>query len=58
MCAYFHSLHFSGSHVPIIRIISVSVRHLVYVTVQMTVWYTHQTVIILKFFCVIDGSRW
>ena len=30
--AYFYSLHVSGSHVPIIRRIIVSMRHLVYVT--------------------------
>ena len=29
---YFYSLHVSGSHVPIIRRIIVSVRHLVYAT--------------------------
>ena len=29
---YFYSLHVSDSHVPIIRIFSVSLRHLVYVT--------------------------
>jgi len=29
---YFYSLHVSGSHVPIIRKIIVSMRHLVYVT--------------------------
>jgi len=32
MYVYFYSLHVSGSHVPIMRGISVSVRHLVYVT--------------------------
>ena len=32
MYAYFYSLHVSGSHVPIIRRIIVSVQHLVYVT--------------------------
>jgi len=32
MYVYSYSLHVSGSHVPIIRIIIVSVRHLVYVT--------------------------
>jgi len=32
MYVYFYSLHVSGSHVPIIRRIVVSVRHLVYVT--------------------------
>jgi len=32
MYVYFYSLHVSGSHVPIIRRIIVSVRHLVYVT--------------------------
>ena len=32
MCVYFYSLHVSGSHVPIIRRIIVSMRHLVYVT--------------------------
>ena len=31
MYVYFYSLHVSGSHVPIIRRITVSVRHLVYV---------------------------
>ena len=35
---YFSSLHVSGSHVPIRRII-VLMRHLVYVTVSMAVWY-------------------
>jgi len=34
---YFYSLHVSGSHVPIVRRIIVSVRHLVYVT--LCVWY-------------------
>jgi len=29
---YFYSLHVSGSHVPIIRRVIVSMRHLVYVT--------------------------
>ena len=33
MYNYFYSLHVSGSHVPIIRRIIVSMRHLVYVTV-------------------------
>ena len=33
MYVYVYSLHVSGSHVPIIRRISVSLRHLVYVTV-------------------------
>ena len=33
MYVYFYSLHVSGSHVPIIRRIIVSMRHLVYVTV-------------------------
>ena len=32
MFIYFYSLHVSGSHVPIIRRIIVSMRHLVYVT--------------------------
>ena len=32
MYVYFYSLHVSGSHVPIIKRIIVSVRHLVYVT--------------------------
>ena len=32
MYVYFYSLHVSGSHVPIIRRIIVSVRQLVYVT--------------------------
>ena len=32
MYVYFYSLHVSGSHVPIIRRIIVSMRHLVYVT--------------------------
>jgi len=32
MYVYFHSLHISGSRVPIIRRIIVSMRHLVYVT--------------------------
>ena len=32
MYVYFYSLHVSGSHVPIIRITIVSLRHLVYVT--------------------------
>ena len=46
---YFYSLHVSGSHVPIIRRIIVSMRHLVYVT--LCVWYAgayasaYQTVI-------------
>ena len=31
---YFYSLHVSGSHVPIIRRIIVSMRHLVYVTLK------------------------
>ena len=33
MYVYFYSLNFSGSNVPIIRRIIVSMRHLVYVTV-------------------------
>ena len=32
MYVYFYSIHVSGSHVPIIRRIIVSMRHLVYVT--------------------------
>ena len=32
MYVYFYSLHVSGSHVPIVRRIIVSVLHLVYVT--------------------------
>ena len=32
LCVYFYSLHVSGSHVPIIRRIIASVRHLVYIT--------------------------
>jgi len=32
MYVYFYSLHVSGSHVPIVRRIIVSMRHLVYVT--------------------------
>jgi len=32
MYVYFYSLHVLGSHVPIIRRIIVSMRHLVYVT--------------------------
>jgi len=32
MYDYFYSLHVSGSHVPIVRRITVSMRHLVYVT--------------------------
>ena len=32
MYVYFYSLHVSGSHVPIIRSIIVSMCHLVYVT--------------------------
>jgi len=32
MYVYFYSLHVSGSHVPIITSITVSIRHLVYVT--------------------------
>jgi len=32
MYAYSYSVHVSGSHVPIIRRIIVSMRHLVYVT--------------------------
>jgi len=48
MYVYFHSLHVSHSHVPIISRIIVSMRHLVYVTlcrgpsgvqVNLTVWY-------------------
>jgi len=39
MCIYFYSLHVSGSHVPIIRRINVSLQHLVYVTVQMIIRY-------------------
>ena len=31
MCVYFYSLHVSGSHVPIIRRIIVSMRRLIYV---------------------------
>jgi len=34
---YFYSLHVSGSHVPIIRRIIVSMRHLVYVTMSLCV---------------------
>ena len=34
MYVYFYSLHVSGSHVPIIRRIIVSMRHLVYVTLR------------------------
>ena len=34
LCVYFYSLHVSGSHVPIIRRIVVSMRHLVYVTLK------------------------
>jgi len=34
MYVYLYSLHVSGSHVPIIRIIIVSMRHLVYVTLK------------------------
>ena len=54
MYVYFYSLHVSGSHVPIIRRIIVSMRNLVYVTLRMllhTVWYAgayapaYQTVI-------------
>jgi len=33
MYVYFYSLHVSGSHVPVIRRIIVSMQHLVYVTV-------------------------
>jgi len=33
MYVYFYSLHVSGSQVPIIKRITVSMRHLVYVTV-------------------------
>jgi len=33
MHVYFYFVHVSGSHVPIIRRIIVSMRHLVYVTV-------------------------
>jgi len=33
MYVYFYSLHVSGSHVPIIRRIIVSTRHLVYFTI-------------------------
>ena len=32
MYVYFYSLHVSGSHVPTIRRIFVSMRHLVYIT--------------------------
>jgi len=32
MYVYFYSLHVSGNHMPIIRRIIVSMRHLVYVT--------------------------
>jgi len=32
MYVYFYSLHVSGTHVPIIRRIIVSMRHLVYIT--------------------------
>jgi hypothetical protein len=45
MYVYFYFLHVSGSHVPIIRGIIVSVRHLAYVTVYMIVWYAYQTAI-------------
>jgi len=51
MFVYFYYLHVSGSRVPIIRRINVSMRHLVYVNVLMTVWYAgayapaYQTVI-------------
>ena len=44
MYIYFHSLHVSGSHVPIIRRIIVSMRHLFYVSqvnLQHTVTHTH-----------------
>ena len=34
MYVYFYSLHVSGSHVPIIRRIVVSMRHLVYVILK------------------------
>jgi len=40
---YLYSLHISGNHVPIIRRIIVSIRHLVYVTLCR--WLAHQTVI-------------
>ena len=33
MCVYFYCLHVSASHVPVIRRITVSMRHLAYVTV-------------------------
>jgi len=32
MYVYFYSVHVSGNHVPIIRRIIVSMRHLVYIT--------------------------
>ena len=35
MYVYFYSQHVSGSHVPIIRRIIVSMRHLIYVTLCM-----------------------
>jgi hypothetical protein len=46
---YFYSLHVSGSHVPIIRRIIVSMRHLVYVTLcrwssGMQVRMTHKSI--------------
>ena len=34
MYAYFYSLHVSGSHVPIIKRVIVSMRHLVYLSVD------------------------
>jgi len=42
---YFHSLHVSGSLVPIIRRISVSMRHLVYVWYAGAYALAYQTVI-------------
>jgi len=51
MYVYFYSLHVLGSHVPIIRRITVSMRHLVYVTTsrsstqsdinQVSHWYSN-----------------
>jgi len=57
---YFYSLRVSGSHVPIVRRIIVSVRHLVYVT--LCVWYAgaytpaYQTVIYTFLFSMCFGQ--
>jgi len=56
MYVYFYSLHVSGSHVPIIRRITLSTRHLVYVTLcrwppGMQVWMEQSFILT----CVPDG---